>query len=157
LNEQYEPATQGLEVGSWFHHDWLPLNETEIQHGLCVVRWAHQDLLELTAALSEAQLEQEHAGERWNIREILRHVADAEWWYLERLSLASCNKEDLPAETWERLNFTLEQYSKVLPALENQENVLGREGEFWSPRKIVRRACWHALDHCQHIHKLLTA
>lgn len=29
----------------------------------------------------------------------------------------------------------------------------GVEGEFWSPRKLLRRAVWHARDHTAHIRK----
>ena len=28
------------------------------------------------------------------------------------------------------------------------------EGEFWSPRKLLRRAVWHERDHTVHIRKL---
>ena len=29
------------------------------------------------------------------------------------------------------------------------------DGEIWSPRKLLRRALWHELDHIGHIYKLL--
>jgi hypothetical protein len=32
--------------------------------------------------------------------------------------------------------------------------VVGLEGEFWSPRKLLRRAVWHERDHSQHIRQL---
>ena len=156
LNEQYEPAPEGMNVGAWFHHDWLPLTGAEIEHALSVLRWAHQDLYEMAASLTRAQLDQEYPGERWNIRGILGHVANAEWWYLDRLSLTRTRRGELPEEIWKRLEFTLEQTLGAFPPLAGKEDVRGRAGELWSPRKILRRACWHALDHCQHIHKLIT-
>ena len=156
LNDQYEPAKEGMDIGSWFHHDWLPLNEIDIQCGLNVLAWAHNDLIELTAPLSAAQLDHSYSNERWNIRGILRHVANAEWWYLDRLARAGCKREKLPENVYERLEATRKQMAKTLPALCAVEDVRGLEGEFWSPRKILRRAAWHALDHCQHIHKLIT-
>jgi hypothetical protein len=32
---------------------------------------------------------------------------------------------------------------------------MGTDGEFWSPRKLLRRAVWHERDHTEHIRKLL--
>jgi hypothetical protein len=29
------------------------------------------------------------------------------------------------------------------------------DGEFWSPRKALRRALWHERDHIDHINKLI--
>lgn len=157
LNDQYEPATTGKEAGAWFHYDWLPLDATEIQHGLAVLAWAHEDLFELVAALSEAQLDRTYAGERWSIRGILLHVANSEAWYLERLFLMRTPSEDISGKIWPKLKNTLEQYQSSFPSLIGKELVYGREGEFWSPRKVMRRACWHVLDHCQHIHRLITS
>jgi uncharacterized damage-inducible protein DinB len=156
LNDQYEPAAAGMEVNSWFHNDWLPLNEEEIRKGLSVIGWAHQDLYELTAALTPEQLDRAYPGERWSIREILFHVANAELYYLDRLGLTSYGKHDLPADVYQSLQFTLSQTLAALPKLSGKTDVRGLEGEFWSPRKLLRRACWHALDHCQHIHRLIT-
>ena len=43
----------------------------------------------------------------------------------------------------------------TLPKLTGVAQVLGSEGEFWSPRKVLRRALWHELDHLDHIKKLI--
>jgi len=47
------------------------------------------------------------------------------------------------------------QLEKVLPDLEGVDLVRGVQGEIWSPRKLLRRAIWHELDHIEHIRKLL--
>jgi hypothetical protein len=57
---------------------------------------------------------------------------------------------------YERVQATLDLTLQNLPDLIGHEQVIGREGELWSPRKIIRRAAWHVLDHCQHIHSLIT-
>ena len=44
---------------------------------------------------------------------------------------------------------------EVLPTLVGSRQVIGVEGEFWSPRKLLRRAVWHELDHVEHISKLV--
>lgn len=157
LNKQYEPDEHGeYEVDAWFHHDWLPLSEEEMVHGLQVIAWGHNDLIELTAGLADADLDRAYPGERWPIRGILRHVANAEWYYLDRLHLAGCRRDELPQGMYERLQASLDLTLQNLPDLIGHEQVIGREGELWSPRKIIRRAAWHVLDHCQHIHSLIT-
>jgi hypothetical protein len=45
--------------------------------------------------------------------------------------------------------------AEALPNLEGMSKVVGKDGEFWSPRKVVRRALWHERDHTFHILKLL--
>lgn len=157
LNKLYEPDPRGEQgVFAWFHHDWLPLSEEEMVYGLQVIAWGHNDLTELTASLSDEALDRSTPGERWPIRGIVRHVANAEWFYLDRLHLAGCRKDQLPDNIFERLQFTLDLTLQNLPDLIGHEQVIGREGELWSPRKIIRRAAWHILDHCQHIHRLIT-
>lgn len=157
LNKKYELDPEGnWEACAWFHHDWLPLSEIEIQHSLDVLAWGHNDLIELVAALDGEKLDQKLPEERWSIRGILRHVANAEWYYLDRLSLAKFKHEELPENMFDRIQTTLNWTKEALPKLAGVEEVRGREGEFWSPRKVLRRATWHALDHCQHIHRLIT-
>jgi uncharacterized damage-inducible protein DinB len=157
LNKAYEPDESGeLEVSAWFHHDWLPLTDTEIEQALQAVTWAHNDLKELVSPLDNAQLDLKLPEQRWSIRGILRHVANAEWWYLDRLNLANERKDQLPEDVFARMQATLDNLYSTLPEQVGNENVRGREGEFWSPRKVLRRSAWHALDHCQHIHSLIT-
>jgi hypothetical protein len=43
----------------------------------------------------------------------------------------------------------------MLPTLEGMKQVFGVDGEFWSPRKVLRRALWHEKDHVEHICKLI--
>jgi hypothetical protein len=35
------------------------------------------------------------------------------------------------------------------------KQVVGTDGEIWSPRKVLRRALWHERDHVEHIKKLI--
>jgi uncharacterized damage-inducible protein DinB len=157
VNDSLQPDEAGdLEINAWFHHDWLPLSTLEFERGLQVVGWAHQDLHELTASLSAEQLERTFEGERWSIQGILGHIGTAEWWYLSRLGLAKFECKALPVDAFDRMQFTLANLAAVRPEMVDREFVQGIAGEIWSPRKIIRRFCWHALDHCQHIHKLIT-
>ena len=154
IDELFERSQQGYEVNAWFLHDWKPLTQLEIERGLHVLSWSRSDLLATVANLSEDKLSQSYAGERWNILGILKHIAGAEWWYLDRLGLAFPRNE-VPGQPFERLEKVREHFLQVLPALAGIQQVTGVSGEFWSPRKILRRAAWHELDHIEHIRKLL--
>ena len=48
-----------------------------------------------------------------------------------------------------------EPLREALPRLAGANQVLGVDGEFWSPRKLLRCALWHELNHIAHIIKLL--
>ncbi len=154
--KNYEVVTEGGKtVMSWFQQDWKPLNRIEVLQGLQILKWSRNDLLTLVSNLSDDQLQKELPGERWNIAGILKHIGGAEWWYLERLDLAGMTKYALPADPIERLTVVRERFLTVLPDLAGEEMVRGRDGELWSPRKVLRRAAWHERDHTFHIQKLL--
>ena len=44
---------------------------------------------------------------------------------------------------------------EILSGLIGATLVVGKEGELWSPRKMLRRALWHERDYAQHIRKLV--
>ena len=154
IDEQFEHAGQGYEVNAWFLHDWKPLTQVEIERGLQVLSWSRSGLLATVAGLGEDKLNLSYPGERWSIAGILKHIAGAEWWYLDRLGLAFPRNE-VPEQPFERLEKVRGHFTQLLPALANGSQVVGVSGEFWSPRKILRRAAWHELDHIEHIRKLL--
>ncbi len=155
IDEQYDPADNGYEVNAWFRHDWKPLTDEDIRRGLLTLQWSRVDLLDLAAGLSADQLNRKFEGERWSILGVLNHVANAEHWYLDRLSLAHTERNQLPSDVFDRLLAVREQFCRVLPTLAGSTLVVGVEGEFWSPRKVLRRAAWHEIDHIEHIFKLM--
>ncbi|MBE0699367.1 MAG: DinB family protein [Anaerolineaceae bacterium] len=155
VNDQYELEEGAYAVNAWFQNDWKPLTEEEIERGLTMLEWSREDLLQIVSGLSAEQLDRQFEKERWSIRGILKHVANAEWWYLDRLNLVSNGREDMPKEPLERLDWVRQKLTAGLPLLSGKELVLGKESEFWSPRKLLRRALWHEMDHSQHIQKLL--
>lgn len=155
VDAHYELAADGNEVNAWFRHDWKPLSMLEARRGLELLSWGRADLLELVGELTPAELERERPGERWSIAGILKHLGGAEWWYLDRLGQAGMARAALPADPFERLEVTRRRLEAALPELAGQEQVVGKEGEFWSPRKLLRRAAWHELDHIGHISRLI--
>jgi hypothetical protein len=155
INDQYELQEGGYAVNAWFLKDWRPLSAEEVEYGLAVLRWAREDLLAVAAPLSDEVLDRCCEGERWSIRGILKHVANAEYWYLTRLNLIQEQRSQLPEDATARLNWIHERTLAAFAGLPGVEQVVGREGEFWSPRKLLRRVLWHDMNHRQHIQKLL--
>jgi hypothetical protein len=154
INGDYELSQDGYEVNAWFRHDWIPLTEQDIQHGKLLLNWGREELLGIVLKLSVHTLEQKFPQERWSISGILKHVAGAEWWYMDRLGLAFPQQE-VPEDPFRRLEKVRTCLTDILPQLVGSTQVVGIDGEFWSPRKLLRRAVWHEYDHIAHIRKLI--
>jgi DinB superfamily len=154
INSNYELVQDGYEVNAWFRHDWIPLSAEDIRHGLLLLSWGRAELLEVVSDLSAEILERTYPKERWSISGILKHIGGAEWWYLERLGLAF-PRADVPEDPFRRLEKVRSSLVEILPGLVGSTMVVGIDGEFWSPRKLLRRAVWHEYDHIAHIRKLL--
>jgi hypothetical protein len=154
INSDYELVQDGYEVNAWFRHDWIPLSIEDIQHGLLLLAWGRDELLKTVRNLSAEILERTYPKERWSITGILKHIGGAEWWYLDRLGLAFL-RQDVPEDPFQRLEKVRSYLVDILPGLAGSTTVVGVDGEFWSPRKLLRRAVWHEYDHIAHIGKLL--
>jgi len=156
IDADYNVTADGdYEVNAWFRHDWKPLTRVDVRRGQQILKFARADLLETVQALPAEILDRTYPQERWSIRGVLGHIAKAEWWYLDRLEQAGSPRSSLPQDTFEQLAAVRTQLEKILPELEGVELVRGVQGEIWSPRKLLRRAIWHELDHIEHIRKLL--
>ena len=149
-----EPGEDGSAVESWFQYDWKPLTAEEIEQALKLLTWSRADLLKTIEGLSAEKLDQTYPGERWSINGILRHIGGAEWRYMDKLGRAFPQAE-LPKVPMERLEKVRKAFIEALPGWEGLKQVAGPEGEFWSPRKALRRSLWHERDHTEHIHKLI--
>jgi hypothetical protein len=153
IDDAYELATEGYEVNAWFHHDWKPLTAEETSRAVKLLTWAGADLLKVVDGLSPEDFTRPRPGERWSIEGIFKHVGGAEWWYLDRLGLAFPRAE-VPADPFARFEKVHAHLFAALPGLSGSTQVVGVDGEFWSPRKLVRRAAYHLRDHVVHIQKL---
>jgi predicted RNase H-like HicB family nuclease len=155
INDEFDKVERdGYSVESFFRHDWKPLTAIEIQRALKLLVWSREDLSKTVEGLTAEKLDQTYFGERWSIGGILGHIGGAEWWYLDRLGLAFPRAE-VPEEPFARLEKVRAVFKATLPRLEGSRQVVGVDGEFWSPRKALRRALWHERDHIEHIRKLL--
>jgi hypothetical protein len=154
IDDSFDRAESGYDVSAWFQHDWKPLAGDEITRALKLLAWSRSDLLALVGGLSPEQWTIKKEGERWDVTGIVKHVGGAEWWYLDRLGLAF-PRQDVPKGPLERIEKVRARLLEILPGLEGSRQVVGVDGEFWSPRKVLRRALWHERDHILHIRKLL--
>jgi hypothetical protein len=159
VNSSFERVERGSETymaESFFLNEWKPLVRYEIERALKLLAWSRADLLGLVKELSAEKLAETYPNERWPIHGILKHIGGAEWWYQERLGYPFPEDEkDVPEEPFERLTIVRDHFTSLLPRLEGMNKVIGKEGEIWSPRKVLRRAVWHERDHTEHIRKLL--
>ncbi|UCE01021.1 MAG: DinB family protein [Chloroflexota bacterium] len=156
IDKNFILAREGYEVNAWFQDDWRPLTDLEIKMGITLLKMTRADLLSSVEGVSEEVMNQKFPKERWSIAGILRHVSNADWWYLDRLGLAFPS-DQVPAEIPARLAMVREFMLGTIPQLSGSKLVIGIDGEFWSPRKLLRRAVWHERDHTFHIRKLLGA
>ena len=149
-------SEKGHNVSGWFQSDWNPLSHTEVQNGLKLLSWTRMDLLGFVSDLTSEQINRRFSDERWSIAEILSHIASAEIWYLSRLGIRHQQSSQISEDSFEKLKISRELLNSALIQFEGKYDVKGLNGEFWSPRKILRRAAWHERDHIMHILRLTT-
>ncbi len=149
------PSAAGKNVTAFWQADWKPLSDIEIERGLLVLKWSRQDLVDLTKNQPDERLDRDVPGEKWSIRGILNHLATSELWLLDRLNFGIAESATLPEDAFRRLEATRNLFERALLDLAGSSQVNGKDGTFWSPRKILRRAAWHEVDHINHIFRLL--
>lgn len=156
IGEDYRPAPEGegYEINAWFIDDWRPLSKEEINQSINIFRWQREELLAGLSTLDPEILDKERPGQRWTIWGIVKHIANAELWYLSRMDLTSLTYKQLDADPITRLSQTSAIIEETFPHFSDIVNVKGIEGEFWSFRKIIRRTLWHQRDHIEHIKEL---
>lgn len=149
------PSATGRTVTAFWQSDWKPLSNTEIDQGLEWLEWSREDLISLTRNLSDKKLDMEYTGEKWSIRGILNHIADSDVYLLDRLNIGAGQSTTLPIDTFRKLTATRSLFETTMRGLVGKHLVNGKDGSFWSPRKVIRRAAWHEVDHINHILRLL--
>jgi hypothetical protein len=150
-----DPSTGATLVNAWFYNDWKPLKTEEVDQALQMLSWSRTDLLAVVAGLDAARLDAQKPGEPRSIRAVLRQVGTNEWWYLDRLALADGPRTDRTEDVFELLTAQRRRLETTLPGLVGVELITGRQGEFWSPRKLIRRALWNEIDSVRTILSLL--
>ncbi len=145
-----------IEINAFFQDDARAFSAAEIEQGSLLLNWSRADLEQLVSSLSQEQREQKFSDERWSINGVLRHVANANWWYLDRLNLATVARDQLSNDPVERLNQVHGLLISSMDELKNGSELLEVEGETWSARKVLRRVLCHIRDHHFHIERLMS-
>ena len=152
FESQEEP---GYIVNAFFEDDRRPLSYWDVEVALRLMEWTRQDLLVLVQGLDSERLNYPHDKEKFtSVVGILRHIAVAENWYLDRMGLG-LEREQLPSDVFGMLTVVRENAKKQLINLIGESRVTQASGEYWSGRKVVRRLLWHERDHTYHISRLL--
>ncbi|MBA4421158.1 MAG: hypothetical protein C0391_08415 [Anaerolinea sp.] len=157
IDPHYEQVVEGGKlIKAWFKTDWKPLSQLDVEHILQIISWSRQELVELVANLDDKTLDATLIAGEWTICQIIAHVGRSEWWLMDRLGRTH-PEDQLPEDPFERLLEERGNLVEILPDLIDLQQVVGKEGEIWSPRKVARRFCWHERDHIQQIKRLLAA
>jgi hypothetical protein len=154
VDTQTLPISQEREIHAWFRDDQRPLSGSDIQNGLTILHWQRADLLQIVSGLSAAILDRTVEGQTWTIRGLLANIANVEWGYLEHFGLAEPGTS-LAENGLDRLEQARICLEKNLPGFAGQGQVFEVDGEFWSPRKLLRCAIWHEREQIARILPLL--
>lgn len=134
-------------VNACFDDDRRPLGAAEAGDGVALLGFARRDLLALLHPYDATRLTPP-------VAELVRHIGGAEWWYLDTLGLAF-PRAWVPDDPLDRITMVRDRTLASLPRLAGDTRIAERSGEYWSPRKLLRRALWHERDHTAQIAAML--
>ena len=158
-----------------FASDEEPVGEGEFSYFLDLMRWNREELLGIVEPLSENERNARPLPDKWTIEETLRHVANAEEWYVSRLGaeiqeefegfVRGMNPEERWSSILERLEATR---GGCVHALEyaferGTEGIFTRKAytqhpeEQWTFRKVLRRFVEHEREHIGTIKRVVEA
>lgn len=166
----------GDDVG-FYAPDAVPVTPEEIERYLKIAGYAHEDLLSLVQGVGEAALRWTRDQRIKPVREILRHVAGAELWYMTRIindpdahgmpeMIAEADRHiDGTADAVERVRIVWPAFQRwarsLSPDLRSRMTVPAwfteRKHEQWSARKMLRRCIEHCREHTRTIEQILVA
>lgn len=164
------PARRGDEA-ALFPQDMDPITDEDLSTYLKIAGFNRSDLLSLTQRLPDDVLDWKADSDAMSVREILRHVGNAEQWYVSRL----VEPETLPPE-WQDderlpifafLEMERRTVSERLLRLTDEERSAlvmpvrwakdPENPEPWTARKALRRLVEHEREHVGHIREVLAA
>lgn len=143
----------GHMANSFFAADRPPLIGAEINEFKLLLEATYEDLLASVEDIEPEDANKIFPGERWSIDGVLQHVAESEWWYLDRIGLAF-PRDGIPADAKFFLREVHAHLLVTLPELQKRGGAVTLAGETWSARKVLRWSLWHRRDHTAHIARL---
>ncbi len=150
----------GYEVNAIFEPERSPPSWEFLTLSIRLLRYSGADLLSAFESIPIDQREASLAVGARTPKQILEHVARAEWWYLSHLAdvpgaLPGDQAPGTPAQ-FEAVHATLIEWLTDIPAERMGAIVVDREEE-WSVRKLLRRALWHERAHTAELARFGTA
>ena len=162
----FGPFSPG-DMAALFPPDLAPVSPEEMEAYFRLMAHARADLLALVEELPDELLDREPNPDSWSIRAILRHVGNAEEWYVSRLA----PPDTLPPE-WEHDDelpvfefLAMERRTAVdrLRRLTAEERAAvvypsrwtDHPDEPWTARKALRRAVEHEREHTEQVREIL--
>lgn len=146
-----------------------PLSRDELERLLRLAGYNRGDLLTLTRDLPAPALDWKPEPAAMSVREILRHVGNAEQWYVSRI----VDPETLPAEWADDEHVPIFAFLDMEreTAVERLRRLTDREladlvyptrwtnhpDEPWTARKVLRRMLEHEREHIEHIRNVLAS
>lgn len=155
------------DMAALFSCDLPPLTQEALADYFRPAEQARHDLLTLTQPLSDELLDWQSPKQGMTIRAILRHIGEAEQWYLSRLVDPMTlppewdDDQDMPVFEFlamERQTF-LARFSQLTPEALGQVYYptawSEKPHEGWTARKVLRRLLEHQAEHLAHIQEVL--
>jgi uncharacterized damage-inducible protein DinB/predicted RNase H-like HicB family nuclease len=152
-----------------FPPEQQPITREEIERYFRLMGYSRADLLALVRDLPDDVLDWQPHSESFTIRGLLRHVGNAEQWYVSRL----VDLQTLPPEwshdeglpIFELLEMTRRTAIARLQQLTQAERSgvfypthrAWEPGEPWTARKVLRRFLEHEREHTNQVREILVA
>jgi uncharacterized damage-inducible protein DinB/predicted RNase H-like HicB family nuclease len=158
-----------------FGSDRAPVSGAEFRPFLELMRWNREELMSIVESLSENARTARPLPGKWAINETLRHIANAEEWYISRLGLKAQREYEAFIETMkpdkkrqpilDRLYTTRQGVYHVLdvsfeggvPRVFKRSAYTKHPEEEWTFRKVLRRFVEHEREHIGTIKKVIDA
>ena len=127
--------------------DATPLDDAALKRMKAVLNACWSALLAAAESAGDKELRKGPRGGGRDLVEVVRHVVDSNYSYLNRLNWKA------KLGTSESMRATIEAVQRATAdaldnaAAGNMPAAGPRGGKLWQPRYFVRRAAWHILDH----------
>ena len=157
------------DAAALFPQDLVPIALDEMERFFCLLAYSRSDLLALVCHLPDDLLDRVPCPDAFSIRRILRHVGNAEEWYVSRIvpadSLPADWKDDEALPIFGFLDMERRTALEQLRSLDETQRssvfhpVVWTEHpeEGWTARKVLRRFAEHEREHARQIEALLAS
>ncbi len=157
------------DAAALFAPERAPLARVEMERRFRLMAHSRADLLELVGGLPEEVLDWQAGLQAFSLRRLLRHVGNAEEWYVSRLASPETlppewgHDEDLPIFEFlemERRTAIARLRQLTEPELSGvfyPARWTGHPEEAWTARKVMRRFLEHEREHTGQAREILAA